>query len=258
MRMFKEQGVSLALCLRATPFCPRRHLQHRQSLLIYTCDCQQGESMSDSDDDVPQLSAATLAALQEFYDEQKMGQEQANDIYSVGAVEEDWGMSQFWYNEETATRLAEEAIQQAGKGGRIACLSCPSVYQRLRKGDLEGVSDVTAVVLEYDRRFSVYGDEFVFYDYNNPLALPENICPPQSFNIVIADPPYLSEECLSKVAVTVNFLSKGKTLLCTGAIMEEHANKLMDLKMCSFLPKHSHNLANEFRCYTNYKSQLLS
>ena len=28
-------------------------------------------------------------------------------------------MSQFWYNEETATRLAEEAIQQAGKGGRL-------------------------------------------------------------------------------------------------------------------------------------------
>lgn len=46
--------------------------------------------MSDSDDDVPQLSAATLAALQEFYDEQKMDQGQDKNIYSVGAVEEDW------------------------------------------------------------------------------------------------------------------------------------------------------------------------
>ncbi|XP_048095230.1 LOW QUALITY PROTEIN: EEF1A lysine methyltransferase 1 [Alosa alosa] len=213
--------------------------------------------MSDSDDDVPQLSAATLAALQEFYDDQKMGQGQATDIYAVGAVEEDWGMSQFWYNEETALRLAEEAIQQAGKGGRIACLSCPSVYQRLKKNDLEGINDVTAVVLEYDRRFAVYGDEFVFYDYNNPLSLPESIGP-QSFDFVLADPPYLSEECLSKVAITVKFLTKGKTLLCTGAIMEEHAKKLMALKMCNFLPKHSHNLANEFRCYTNYESTLLS
>ncbi len=43
-----------------------------------------------------------------------------------------------------------------------------------------------------------------------------------------------------------------------GAIMEELAGKLMDLKMCSFLPKHNHNLANEFRCYVNYESNLLS
>ncbi len=40
--------------------------------------------------------------------------------------------------------------------------------------------------------------------------------------------------------------------------MEELAGKLMDLKMCSFLPKHNHNLANEFRCYVNYELSLLS
>jgi len=47
-------------------------------------------------------------------------------------------------------------------------------------------------------------------------------------------------------------------LILAGAIMEEHAGKLMDLKICSFLPKHNHNLANEFRCYVNYESSLLS
>lgn len=47
-------------------------------------------TMSDSDDDIPQLSVATLAALQQFYDEQKVDQEQATDLNSVGAVDEDW------------------------------------------------------------------------------------------------------------------------------------------------------------------------
>lgn len=28
------------------------------------------------------------------------------------------GMSQFWYDDETATRLAEEVIHEAGDGGR--------------------------------------------------------------------------------------------------------------------------------------------
>lgn len=49
--------------------------------------------MSDSDDDIPQLSAATLAALQEFYTEERDGLVQSTapvDKYSVGAVEEDW------------------------------------------------------------------------------------------------------------------------------------------------------------------------
>ncbi|XP_030642971.1 EEF1A lysine methyltransferase 1 [Chanos chanos] len=217
--------------------------------------------MGDSDDDTPQLSAATLAALQEFYAERDgLVNETAANKYSVGAIEEDWRMSQFWYSEETATRLAQEVIQQAGKSGRIACLSAPSVYQRIKQlqtAKFEGSEGVSAMVLEFDRRFSAYGEEFIFYDYNNPLCLPEEVGP-QSFDIVIADPPYLSEECLSKVAITVKYLTKNKILLCTGAIMEEHAKKLMGLKICSYIPKHNNNLANEFRCYVNYDSQLLS
>lgn len=49
-------------------------------------------SDSDDDDDVPQLSADTLAALQEFYAETgRAGQNTAKtDKFSVGAVDEDW------------------------------------------------------------------------------------------------------------------------------------------------------------------------
>ena len=49
--------------------------------------------MSDSDDDVPTLSAHTLAALQEFYNETKTAQDHGttpSDQFTVGAVEEDW------------------------------------------------------------------------------------------------------------------------------------------------------------------------
>lgn len=102
--------------------------------------------MSDSDgDDVPRLSAHTLAALQEFYNETSVAT--SKDKLDGGTVEEDWvrcthmlksafcsgfkkkikawhhnyfpkRMSQFWYNDETAARLAEEVIREAGVGGR--------------------------------------------------------------------------------------------------------------------------------------------
>ncbi|XP_054472020.1 EEF1A lysine methyltransferase 1 [Anoplopoma fimbria] len=209
----------------------------------------------DSDDDVPALSAETLAALQEFYDETSSST--PSDQFTVGAVEEDWRMSQFWYSDETATRLAEEVVREAGEGGRIACVSAPSVYQKLKQGSVVGSDRVSAVVLEFDRRFSTYGDDFIFYDYNEPLSLPDDVAP-KSFDVVLVDPPYLSEVCLSKVSETVKYLSKGKVLLCTGAVMEKLAGELLDVRMCSFLPKHNRNLSNDFRCFVNYPSRLLS
>ncbi|XP_033032941.1 EEF1A lysine methyltransferase 1 isoform X1 [Trachypithecus francoisi] len=210
--------------------------------------------MSDlEDDETPQLSAHALAALQEFYAEQKqqidLGED---DKYNIGIIEENWQLSQFWYSQETALQLAQEAIAAVGEGGRIACVSAPSVYQKLRELCRE---NFTIYIFEYDKRFAVYGEEFIFYDYNNPLDLPERIAA-HSFDIVIADPPYLSEECLRKTSETIKYLTRGKILLCTGAIMEEQAAELLGVKMCTFVPKHTRNLANEFRCYVNYDSGL--
>lgn len=159
-------------------------------------------------------------------------------------------------------------------------MSAPSVYQKLKQGVVDGSERVTAIVFEFDRRFSTYGEDFIFYDYNKPLSLPESV-EPHSFDVVLADPPYLSEECLSKVAETIKYLSRGKVLLCTGekrglpdlslhvfsvrtnrcsvtgAIMENLAKDLLDVKMCSFEPHHNRNLSNEFRCFVNYPSSLL-
>ena len=70
------------------------------------------------------------------------------------------------------------------------------------------------MVLEYDRRFETYGNDFIFYDYNNPLEIPEEL--KESFDLVVADPPFLAEECLQKTAQTIKFMAKDKILICTG------------------------------------------
>ncbi|XP_028353090.1 EEF1A lysine methyltransferase 1 isoform X2 [Physeter macrocephalus] len=213
----------------------------------YRCEMSNSE-----DEDLPQLSSHALAALQEFYAEQKQYADLGgDDKCNIGIIEENW-LSQFWYTPETALRLAEEAVASAGEGGRIACVSAPSVYQKLRELHRE---DFSICIFEYDRRFAMYGEEFIFYDYNNPVDLPEKIAA-HSFDIVIADPPYLSEECLRKMSETIKYLTRGKILLCTGAVMEEEAAKLLGVKMCKFIPKHTRTLGNEFRCYVNYDSGL--
>ena len=45
---------------------------------------------------------------------------------------------------------------------------------------------------------------------------------------------------------------------CAGAMMENLAQELLGVNKCSFLPQHNRNLSNEFRCFVNYPSVLLS
>ena len=70
------------------------------------------------------------------------------------------------------------------------------------------------MLLEYDKRFSGFGEDFIFYDYKNPLGIPRGLA--SGFDVVFADPPFLSDECLTKTAVTVKFMAKDKIILCTG------------------------------------------
>ncbi|GLG99395.1 Protein-lysine N-methyltransferase CG9154, partial [Gryllus bimaculatus] len=182
-----------------------------------------------SDDDMPQLSSTTLAALQEFYAEQAAEEEKVKAALldpktkDQNVFQADWQLSQFWYSEETASALASEAIRVTENRGKIALISCPTLYPKLKS--LSPGSLVT--LLEYDKRFAVY-DGFVYYDYKDPLNLPNEF--ERSFDVVIADPPFLSEECLSRVSETLKFMAKDKIILCTGAVMQELAKQLLNLK----------------------------
>ena len=43
-----------------------------------------------------------------------------------------------------------------------------------------------------------------------------------------------------------------------GAVMEELAGQLLGVSICPYMPQHTRNLANEFRCYSNYETKFLS
>ncbi|MCP9258159.1 Protein-lysine N-methyltransferase N6AMT2 [Dirofilaria immitis] len=164
-------------------------------------------------DDMPQLSAKAMNALAEFYAEM-------NDTDKI-TIKEDWQLSQFWYSEETASKLADECIKTIGKCGRIACISCPTLLDYLLKEKCVINGHVTVTLFEYDRRFEKkFFNEFVPYDYRKPLEIPELYR--NAFDLIVIDPPFLSDECLIKVSQTVRLLScesSTKLLICTGLVM---------------------------------------
>ncbi len=136
----------------------------------------------EEDADSLTLSASTFAALNEFYQEQEERDRQREEILlakdedtsaaaTIDYFSEDWQLSQFWYDDATAEVLARECLRAAGgEGGRVACVSCPTLFLALRK--LCPQLGERARLFEFDKRFAKLGGQFVFYDYKSPLDIP--------------------------------------------------------------------------------------
>lgn len=95
------------------------------------------------DDDPPALSSQALAALKEFLEEQRQslanhetaenGEGTLEPESEVALVTEDWRLSQFWYDPETARTLSQEVLSLCSHSNyKVACIACPTLYAYLK------------------------------------------------------------------------------------------------------------------------------
>ncbi|MCJ1373766.1 hypothetical protein MMC20_004995 [Loxospora ochrophaea] len=139
---------------------------------------------SEDEDEVPQLSSDTMAALQEFYIDRDTREQKFEDLkasaeklsgkpFSMEMFTEDWNASQFWYSDETSSALAKQLLDGATSETTIAVVSAPSVFIAIK--NLLSSEDSTAspqvCLLEFDERFAAL-DNFVRYDFRSPFKLP--------------------------------------------------------------------------------------
>jgi hypothetical protein len=83
------------------------------------------------------LSTRTLEALQEFLKEKddterKFKQFCLEKDNSMNLFQEDWNLSQFWYDDVTATELTTEILDVTHLDSKIACICTPTIYCKLR------------------------------------------------------------------------------------------------------------------------------
>ncbi|RWA03192.1 hypothetical protein EKO27_g11913, partial [Xylaria grammica] len=182
---------------------------------------------------------------------------------SIHTFTEDWNESQFWvrrpscrrgealvfcffggepkekdYSDETANLLANQLLDGTSDDSVVAVVSTPSVFVALRKitaaAGYTGPKPKT-YLLEHDYRFAVF-PKFVFYDFASPFKLPAYL--KGAVDRMICDPPFLSDDCQTKMAMTLRWLAHTPTpkttttpppprvLICTGERMSALVNRL--------------------------------
>ncbi|CBY22526.1 unnamed protein product [Oikopleura dioica] len=202
------------------------------------------------------LSEEAQAALMEFLREQETIKTEEEALVKTKNVEkalevdykEDWNLSQFWTDEPTCEAVEKIVASIYEPGMKIGCISSPTCFKHLLKCKQ---SNPTLVHLfEFDNRFAVF-DNFNFWDYNSPLEIPESH--KGSFDILIIDPPFLSEECFTSLAIRCLQKEGVKLMFLTGLIMEELALQVFkDLKKQKFVPKHKNKLSTPFMLLANF------
>ncbi|CAG8607799.1 13690_t:CDS:2 [Funneliformis mosseae] len=209
-----------------------------------------------------QLKAKSLSCIQNYLESNSQDSKQDNKDddnnteINIDFFKEDWQLSQFWYDEVTSNFLAQEVLTNTNPDSRIACISTPTAFVKLKS--IKPTPKQTICLFEFDTRFDVYGTDFYTYDYKNPTNFRNSQELRNSFDFILVDPPFLSEDCCTKSMITVRWLEKRgncKILLCTGAVMRDLIYRLIKAKMSTFIPQHKGGLANDFRCYSNYESQ---
>ena len=152
-----------------------------------------------------QLSPETLAALMEFYEEKNIIAKE--DDYEK--IDEDWELSQFWYTNETADNIINLIGNYAEKNKKlnIALLCTPSLYKAYLRNKNK-FENLNVALFEFDKRFSIFGDDFNFYDLNKPLEIDK--IHHKKYDIIVTDPPFLNSETIHKITETMRF-SKANT-----------------------------------------------
>ena len=204
-------------------------------------------------EDLKELRPETLAALMEFYKEREIEEKRICEDGHKN-ITEDWELSQFWYTNETSDRVMSMISKYSIKNNikNIAILSAPSLYRSYlrNKNKFEGIK---LSLFEYDKRFEELGKDFYFYDINDALNINQEHH--HLYELLIADPPFLSEDAVCKTSQTIRLLSKNQNsdiIFLTGLIVKDYLIKEFPNIHLTDIPIYHDKLQNDFGLFSTF------
>ncbi|ELP89245.1 hypothetical protein EIN_487270 [Entamoeba invadens IP1] len=194
--------------------------------------------------------AEALMALADVY---QYKEADPMDEFGFPKIAEDWELSQFWYDNETGDKVIDFIANYVNmrENCNVACISTPSIYKAYLRNKNK-VPRATFTLFEYDTRFQSTGVNFTFYDLNKPEMVLEKYI--HLFDLLIIDPPFLSEDTTDKVYKTAQLIAKPnecEIVYVTGLKVEEWLKKCYsNIQLTDVSVRHEHLLKNPFGLFS--------
>lgn len=173
----------------------------------------------------------------------------------IDAHEENKSMNQYWYSAQTVGRMVEVVRRCCLDGPTpldCAFISTPSLFFALPRAERTNCR-----VLDIDMKLAASSPkEFVYYDYNSPSKIPDELR--GAFSAVVIDPPFITKDVWEKYAQAAKLLLAGGAGLVMATTVVENASLLEELlgpglKPNAFLPSIPH-LPYQYALYTNFET----
>ncbi|KAL7482434.1 hypothetical protein ACHAW6_008109 [Cyclotella cf. meneghiniana] len=163
-------------------------------------------------------------------------------------------LNQYWYSKMTIDTLCDAVRESAliSGGNRVAFLSTPSLFFSLSREERE-----SCALFDFDTSWGTCSG-YYHYDYNDPENIQES-CRGQ-FDLVVIDPPFISQCVWKQYAITTKLLLKGNASHVMTTTVDENAvlmAALFDCKPTLFRPSIPH-LVYQYSVFVNFPSSALA
>ncbi len=161
--------------------------------------------------------------------------------------------NQYWFSEKTIQFILNQ-IQKNNAGGRIGLIATPSIFFSLPADTQEKsyLFDIDDVLISKHKNGRKY--DFNWTNYDEKFSDLKN-----SFDFIVIDPPFITEEAWSKFASFAKYLANDKCKILVSSIAENDGQlkRLLNLDIKNFKPSIPH-LVYQYNFFANYDDEELN
>ena len=160
--------------------------------------------------------------------------------------------NQYWYSEKTIQFILNQIVKYESK--RIGLISTPSIFFSLPKEtqDKSYLFDIDDSLISKHKNGRKYDFNWTNYDENfSDLK--------NTFDFIVIDPPFITEEAWSKFASFAKYLANDNCKILVSSIAEndEKLKRLLNLDIKAFKPSIPH-LVYQYNFFANYDDEELN
>ena len=160
--------------------------------------------------------------------------------------------NQYWYSEKTIQFILNQIEKYESK--RIGLISTPSIFFSLPKEtqDKSFLFDIDDTLISKHKNGRKY--DFNWTNYDEKFSDFKN-----TFDYIVIDPPFITEEAWSKFASFAKYLANDKCKILVSSISEndEKLKRLLNLDIKNFKPSIPH-LVYQYNFFANYDDEELN